>query len=62
MSIIEGIAQKMVEEDVPKRLPRQAFGAIINIFFVSRHNDLGAQERLIRIMAEIARAKKLFYL
>jgi len=56
MSIIEGLAQKMVEEDVPdrlkeKRLVQLSVSALLAGTIVS-----GAQERLMKIMHEISRA------
>ena len=59
MSIIEGIAQKMVEEDVPKRLRDKRLVQLSTSSLLAGTTISGAQERLIRIMNEIARAKNI---
>ncbi|MBI5221918.1 MAG: ATP-dependent Clp protease ATP-binding subunit [Candidatus Magasanikbacteria bacterium] len=59
MSIIEGIAQKMVEEDVPKRLQDKRLVQLSTSALLAGTTVSGAQERLIRIMNEIARAKNI---
>ena len=59
MSIIEGIAQKMVEEDVPDRLKDKTC-ANFHFSFIIRCFYYEAQGRLIKIMNEVARLKILF--
>lgn len=56
MSIIEGIAQKMVEEKVPGRLADKRLVQLSVSSLVAGTTISGAQERLIRIMHEVSRA------
>ena len=59
MSIIEGIAQRMIEDDVPDRLKDKRLVQISTSALVSGVSISGAQERLIKIMNEVARAKNI---
>lgn len=59
MSIIEGIAQKMVEEDVPDRLKDKRLVQISTSVLLSGVSISEAQGRLIKIMNEVARAKNI---
>lgn len=56
MSIIEGIAQHMIEDDVPKRLQDKRLVQISTSSLLAGTTVSGAQERLIRIMREVGRA------
>jgi ATP-dependent Clp protease ATP-binding subunit ClpA len=59
MSIIEGITQRMLEDDVPKRLQDKRLVQISTSELVAGTTVSGAQERLIRMMNEIGRAKNV---
>ncbi len=59
MSIVEGIAQKMVEEEVPKRLRDKRLVQLSTSSLMAGTTLSGAQERLIRIMNEVSRAKNI---
>jgi len=59
MSIIEGIARKMVEEDVPERLKEKRLVQISTSALLAGTTVSGAQERLIKIMHEVSRAKNI---
>lgn len=61
MSIIEGIAQKMVEDDVPGRLKDKRLVQLSVSALLAGTTTSGAQERLIRIMREVARAKNVIF-
>lgn len=56
MSIIEGIAQKMVEEKVPKRLQDKRLVQLSTSALLAGTTVSGAQQRMINMMNEIARA------
>lgn len=56
MSIINGIAQRMVAEDVPERLRDKRLVQISTSALVAGTTVSGAQERLIRMMREVRRA------
>jgi ATP-dependent Clp protease ATP-binding subunit ClpC len=59
MSIIEGITQRMLEEDVPKRLEDKRLVQISTSQLLAGTTISGAQERLIHIMNEVGRAKNV---
>lgn len=59
MSIVEGIAQKMVEGDVPNRLKDKRLVGLSVSALLAGTSLSGAKERLIRIMNEIARARNI---
>ncbi len=59
MSIIEGIAQRMVEERVPERLRDKRLVQLSVSALLAGTSVSGAQERLIRIMHEVARARNI---
>lgn len=59
MSIIEGIAQRMVEERVPERLRDKRLVQLSTSALLAGTTVSGAQERLIRIMHEVARARNI---
>jgi len=59
MSIIEGVAQKMVQEHVPSRLADKRFVQLSISALLAGTTISGAQERLIRIMHEVSRAKNI---
>lgn len=56
MSIIEGIAQRMVEERVPDRIKDKRLVQLSTSTLLAGTTASGAQERLIRIMRELGRA------
>ncbi len=56
MSIIEGIAQKMVEDRVPGKLQDKRFIQISTSALLAGATVSGAQERLLRIFNEVGRA------
>ncbi|MBU1613129.1 ATP-dependent Clp protease ATP-binding subunit, partial [Patescibacteria group bacterium] len=58
-SIIQGIAQKMVEEDVPARLQDKRFVQLSVSSLLAGTTPAGAMERLIHMMNEIARARNV---
>lgn len=59
VSLVEGIAQKMVEEDVPTRLHDKRLVQLSVSSLLAGTTVSGAQERLIHIMNEVARAKNI---
>ncbi|MEK7643843.1 MAG: AAA family ATPase [Patescibacteria group bacterium] len=59
MSIIEGIAQRMVEETVPERIKDKRLVQLSNSALLAGTSVSGAQERLIKIMNEVAHAKNI---
>ena len=59
MSIIEGIARKMVEEDVPERLKEKRLVQLSTSALLAGTTVSGAQERLIKIMHEVSRARNI---
>ncbi len=59
MSVIEGIARKMVEEDVPDRLKEKRLVQLSTSALLSGTTISGAQERLQKIMSEVSRAKNI---
>lgn len=59
MSVIEGIAQKMIEDDVPDRLKDKRLVQLSTSALLAGTTVSGAQERLMRIMHEVARAKNI---
>ena len=61
MSIIEGIAQRMVEEKVPDRLRDKRLVQLSTSAMLAGTTISGAQERIINIMNEVARAKNIIF-
>lgn len=59
MSIIEGMAQLMVEDNVPERLKDKRFEVISVSSLLAGTSVSGAQERLIRLLKESMKAKNL---
>jgi len=59
MAIIEGIAQKMIEDEVPERLQDKRLVQLSTSALVAGTSASGAQERLIKIMNEVGRAKNI---
>lgn len=59
MSLVEGIAQKMVEDDVPQRLQDKRLVQLSISALLAGTTVSGAQERLMRIMQEIAKAQNI---
>ncbi|HAT03857.1 MAG TPA: hypothetical protein DCS29_03750 [Candidatus Magasanikbacteria bacterium] len=59
MAIIEGIVQRMIEGDVPARVHDKRFVQISTSSLLAGTTVAGAQERLIKIMNEVARAKNI---
>lgn len=58
-SIIEGIAQKMIEEDVPDRLKDKRLVQLSISSLLAGTTPAGAIDRLIRLMNEMARARNI---
>lgn len=58
-SIIEGLAQKMVEEDVPDRMKDRRMVRLSISSLLAGTTPAGAVERLIHMMNEIARARNI---
>ncbi len=56
MSIVEGIAMKMIEDDVPKRMRDKRLVQLSTSALLAGTTVSGAQERLIGIMNEVSRA------
>ncbi len=61
MSIIAGIAQRMVEEKVPERLKDKRLVQLSTSALLAGTTLSGAQERIINIMNEVARAKNIIF-
>lgn len=61
MSIIEGIAQLMVEEKVPLRLRDKRLIQLSTSALLAGTTLSGAQERIINIMNEVSRAKNIIF-
>ncbi len=59
MSIIEGIAQKMISDDVPDRLKDKRLVQLSTSALLAGATVSGAQERLMRLMHEASRAKNV---
>ncbi len=59
MSIIEGIAQRMIEDDVPDRLKDKRLVQISTSALLAGTTVSGAQERLIHIMNELSKARNI---
>lgn len=59
MSIIEGIAQRMIEDDVPERLKDKRLVQLSTSSLVAGTTTSGAQQRLIQIMNEVGKAKNI---
>ncbi len=59
MSIIEGIVQRMIADDAPKRLQDKRFVQISTSSLMAGTTIAGAQERLINIMNEVRRAQNI---
>ena len=59
MSIIEGVTQRMIEDDVPDRLKDKRLVQLSTSSLMAGTTVSGAQERLIQIMNEIAKAKNI---
>lgn len=59
MSIIEGLAQKMVEDEVPARLKDKRLVQLSTSAILAGVSVNGARERLLRLMHEVARAKNI---
>ncbi len=58
-SIVEGIAEKMVQDDVPNRLKDKRMVRLSISSLVAGTTPAGAVERLIHIMNEIGRARNI---
>lgn len=58
-SIVEGIAERMVEDDVPARLKDRRMVRLSIPTLLAGTTPSGAVERLIRIMSEISRARNI---
>jgi ATP-dependent Clp protease ATP-binding subunit ClpC len=61
MSIVQGIAQRMVEEKVPERLRDKRLVQMSTSSLLAGTTISGAQERIINIMNEVARAKNIIF-
>jgi len=61
MSIIEGIAQLMVEEKVPERLRDKRLIQLSTSALLAGTTLSGAQERIINIMNEVSRANNIIF-
>ncbi len=59
MAIIEGIAQRMLSGDVPDRLKDKRLVQISTSALVAGTTVAGAQERVIRLMNEVSKAKNI---
>jgi len=59
MSIVEGIAQRMIEDDVPNLLKDKRLVQISTSSLLAGTTMSGAQQRLIQIMNEVSRAKNI---
>ena len=59
MSIIEGIAQRMVEDNVPDRLKDKRLVQISTSALLAGTTVSGAQQRINQIMNELARARNI---
>jgi len=59
MSIVEGIANRMVEEDVPERLKDKRLVQLSVSSLLAGTTVSGAQERLIHMMNEIGKARNI---
>ncbi|MBU0597006.1 AAA family ATPase [Patescibacteria group bacterium] len=59
MSILEGIAERMVEGRVPKELKEKRLVQISTSALLAGTTASGAQERILRIMNEVARARNI---
>lgn len=59
MSIIHGIAQRMLSGDVPERLSDKRLVQISTSSLLAGATVSGAQERLIQVMNEVAKAKNI---
>jgi len=62
MSIIAGIAARMVEENVPARIRDKRLVQLSTSALLAGTTLTGAQERLINIMNEVARAGNIIFL
>lgn len=58
-SVVEGVAERMVEDDVPARLNDKRMVRLSVPTLLAGTTPSGAVERLIRIMNEIARARNI---
>lgn len=58
-SVIEGVVQKMIEGNAPKRLLDKRMVQLSTSSLLAGTTVSGAQERLIRIMNEVRRAKNI---
>lgn len=59
LAVIQGIVQKMIENNAPSKLLDKRFVQISISSLVAGTTIAGAQERLIRIMNEVSRAKNI---
>lgn len=59
MSIVEGLAQKMIEDEVPDRLKDKRLVQLSTSALLAGTTVSGAQERLIHIMHEVSRARNI---
>ena len=59
MAIIEGIVQKMISGDAPKKLLDKRFVQISTSSLLAGTTVSGAQQRLINIMNEVSKAKNI---
>ena len=59
LTMIEGIVERMIADDVPKRLQDKRFVQLSTSSLLAGTTVSGAQERLIRIMNEVRRSKNI---
>ncbi len=59
MSLIEGMAQKMIEDEVPDRIKDKRLVQLSISSLLAGTTVSGAKERMIKILNEIARAKNI---
>lgn len=59
MSVIEGIVQRMIEGNAPKRLQEKRFVQLSTSALLAGTTVSGAQERLIRMIGEVRRARNI---
>ena len=59
MSIIEGIVERMIEDDVPERIKDKRLVQLSVSALMAGTTVSGAQERLLNMVGEIARAKNI---
>jgi ATP-dependent Clp protease ATP-binding subunit ClpC len=59
MSIMEGIVQRMIEDDVPARLQDKRMVQLSTTSLLAGTTVSGAQERLLKMVQEISKAKNI---